>query len=132
MYNLNKLNEQMTITHEKLGKGSFGSVYKAICNNNNIAIKCETKENNDNLTLIREFKICKKIYTIITYISNKDDKKGDAIKIFNHIIDNNLLLLPTEFNYNNSKINVIPEVYSYIECNDYNFLTICCNLFEDL
>jgi len=124
MYNLNKLNEQMTITHEKLGKGSFGSVYKAICNNNNIAIKCETKENNDNLTLIREFKICKKIYTIINYINNKDDKKGDAIKIFNHITNNNLLLLPSEFNYNKSKINVIPEVYSYIECNDYNFLTM--------
>jgi len=125
MYNLNKLNEQMTITHEKLGKGSFGSVYKAICNNNNIAIKCETKENNDNLTLIREFKICKKIYTIINYVNNKDDnKKGDSVKIYNHIVDNNLLLLPNEFDYNNSKINVIPEVYSYIECNDYNFLTM--------
>ena len=64
MYFSNKLNDQINITHDKLGKGSFGSVYKAISNNKEIAIKCESKEKNNNLTLLREFKICRKIFII--------------------------------------------------------------------
>ena len=59
MFNSNKLNDLMKITPDKLGNGAFGSVYVAIDNNNNnIAVKCESKDKKDNnLTLLREFKI---------------------------------------------------------------------------
>lgn len=134
MYNMNKLNEQMTITHERLGKGSFGSVYKALSNEKEIAIKCESKDKNNNLTLLKEFKICRKIFTIIKHINEGYIDNNNNITIHKHIIDNNILLIPSEFNFKNNKVNIIPEVYSYIECNEYNFLTmeLCCDNFETI
>jgi len=67
MFSSNKLVDHMKITPDKLGNGAFGSVYMAIdINNNNIAVKCESKEKKDNnLTLLREFKISRKILIII-------------------------------------------------------------------
>ena len=144
MFSSNKLSDHFIITHDKLGNGAFGSVYIAKMNNNDIAVKCESKENNNNLTLLREFKICKKIYTIKKkikldneYENNKNDNtiklienlsENPTIKIYKHITDNNLLSIPIEFNMNYLLENeCVPNTYSYIECNDFNFLTM--NLF---
>ena len=68
MFSSHKLNDHMIITQEKLGNGAFGSVYMAKINNKDVAVKCENKEKNDNLTLLREFKIGRKIYMIKRYL----------------------------------------------------------------
>ena len=67
MFSSNKLSDQFTITQNKLGNGAFGSVYLAKINDKEIAVKCESKVNT-NLTLIREFKICRKIYMVKKYL----------------------------------------------------------------
>jgi len=142
MFSSNKLNDQMTITQQKLGNGAFGSVYIAKVNNKDVAVKCESKNKNDNLTLLREFKICRKIYMVKKYlkchktlIQNPSNNKiidtissldsNQTIKIYKYINDNNLLSIPEDFDIN-LLINTtcIPETYSYIECNDFNFLTM--------
>jgi len=152
MFNSNKLIDQMKITPDKLGNGAFGSVYIAIDNNNNnIAVKCESKEkkDNNNLTLLREFKISRKIFVINKYINlcnNKNElykniienlENNNSIKIYNHINKNNLLLIPNELNQKDEidyLYKIIPQVYSYIECNDFNFLTmqLCGENFENI
>jgi len=152
MFNSNKLIDQMKITSDKLGNGAFGSVYIAIDNNNNnIAVKCESKEkkDNNNLTLLREFKISRKIFVINKYINlcnNKNElykniienlENNNSIKIYNHINKNNLLLIPNELNQKDEidyLYKIIPQVYSYIECNDFNFLTmqLCGENFENI
>jgi len=154
MFNSIKLNDQMKITQNKLGHGAFGSVYVAIDNNNNhIAVKCESKEKkNNNLTLLREFKISRKIFIINKYLNYFDDsiknktiienlENNNNIQIYKHIMDNDLLLLPQEFKkdrFNNQEKNnlykIVPQVYSYIECDDFNFLTmqLCSDNFENI
>ena len=162
MFNSNKLNDQMKITQNKLGNGAFGSVYVAINNNNNeIAVKCESKEKkNSNLTLLREFKISRKIFIINKYLNIYDDnhnkelynniienlENNNSIHIYKHIVNNDLLLLPQEFKKNrfvnnketdeetNNLYKIVPQVYSYIECDDFNFLTmqLCGDNFENI
>jgi serine/threonine protein kinase len=154
MFNSNKLVDQMKITPDKLGNGAFGSVYVAVDNNNNnkIAVKCESKGKKDNnsLTLLREFKISRKIFIINKYINISENNNNEvykniienlennnSIKIYNHITKNDLLLIPSELN-ERFKIDylykIIPQVYSYIECNDFNFLTmlLCGDNFENI
>jgi len=159
MFNSNKLNhklgDQIKITQDKLGNGAFGSVYIAIDNNNNnnkIAVKCESKVKKDNntLTLLREFKISRKIFVINKYLNisqaNNNElyqniienlENNNSIKIYNHINKNDLLLIPPELNQKyeiDYLYKIIPQVYSYIECNDFNFLTmlLCGDNFENI
>lgn len=142
MFSSNKLNDQMIITPDKLGNGAFGSVYIAKINNKDVAVKCEKKEKNDNLTLLREFQIGRKIYMIKKYLkymslyNTSNDKikieehlknleDNPTIKVYKYITDNNLLSVPEEFTMDllvNS--TCVPENYSYMECDDYNFLTM--------
>jgi serine/threonine protein kinase len=137
MFGSNKLNDQMTITQQKLGNGAFGSVYVAKVGGKDVAVKCESKDKNENLTLLREFKICRKIHVIKKYlnilsensVNNKDLieslELNSIVKVFKYINDNNLLMIPEEFNINLLiKTTCVPETYSYIECNDFNFLTM--------
>jgi serine/threonine protein kinase len=159
MFTSNKLNDQFVITQNKLGSGAFGSVYLAKLDNKDIAVKCESKSNN-NLTLIREFKICRKIYLIKKFvkykylleefnkdkdINNKENEKiiknienlndTPIVKIYNYLTNNNLLTIPNELNMDFIiKNNCIPETFSYIECNDFNFLTmeLCGDNFESI
>jgi serine/threonine protein kinase len=153
MFNSNKLSDQFVITQNKLGNGAFGSVYMAKLNDKEIAVKCEAKSG-ENLTLIREFKICRKIYTIKKYlkykqyledpnVSNKEKvisqienmEKNPIIKIYNYLTVNNLLTMPNELPMDYLiKIRCVPETFSYIECNDFNFLTmeLCGDNFENI
>ena len=140
MFGSNKLNDQMTITQQKLGNGAFGSVYVAKVGGRDVAVKCESKDKNENLTLLREFKICRKIHVIKKYLNilsennvnnqNNSDlieslELNPIVKVFKYINDNNLLMIPEEFNINLLiKTTCVPETYSYIECNDFNFLTM--------
>jgi serine/threonine protein kinase len=155
MYNSNnKLSDQLTITQSKLGNGAFGCVYIAKSDGKDIAIKCESK-NSQVLTLLREFKICRKIYLIkkyvryINYLNVTSDLKeknkikqfllnmesNPIIKVYNYISQNDMLLIPTELNIDYLlKSKCVPETFSYIECNDFNFLTmeLCGDNFENL
>ncbi len=177
MFSSNKLSDQFVITQNKLGSGAFGSVYVAKLNNKDIAVKCENKSNN-NLTLIREFKICRKVYMVKKYLkylylcdelkneltqltdNNINEKnenqeiisekikefekvkksietynKNNIIKIYHHLTSNNLLTIPDELGINFLlKNRCIPETFSYIECNDFNFLTmeLCGDNFESI
>lgn len=142
MFSSNKLNDQMIITQDKLGNGAFGSVYIAKINNKDVAVKCEKKEKNDNLTLLREFQIGRKIFMIKKYLkylslrNTSDDKtkieeyiesleENPAIKVYKYITENNLLLIPEEFTMDLLIKNIcVPENFSYMECDDYNFLTM--------
>ena len=150
----NKLSDQLTITQSKLGNGAFGCVYVAKSDGNDIAIKCESK-NSQILTLLREFKICRKIYLVKKYVkyinflnkttdTNEKNKIKDflvnmelnpIIKVYNYISTNNMLLIPKELTMEYLLMSrCVPETYSYIECNDFNFLTmeLCGDNFENL
>ena len=152
--NTNKLSDKLIITQSKLGNGAFGCVYVAKSDGKDIAIKCESK-NSQVLTLLREFKICRKIYMVKKYIKylnnfnnlNDLDEKNKVkdvvnnlesnpiIKVFNYISQNDMLLIPKELNIDYIlKSKCIPETFSYIECNDFNFLTmeLCGENFENL
>ncbi len=159
MYSSNtKLSDQLTITQNKLGNGAFGCVYVAKSDGKDIAIKCESKKS-PVLTLLREFKVCRKIYTIKKYIKyknylnlilsgaiqSKDENKikefikkmesEPTVKVYNYLNGNNMLLIPPELNIDFMlESRCVPETFSYIECNDFNFLTmeLCGENFENL
>ncbi len=154
MFNSNKLSDQFVITQNKLGNGAFGSVYVAKIDGKDIAVKCESKSN-QNLTLIREFKICRKMYIVKKYLkyqnilaeneNNANKEKilsqienmnlNPTIKIYNYLTLNNLLTIPNELQMDYIiKSRCIPETFSYIECNDFNFLTmeLCGDNFENI
>ncbi len=152
MFSSNKLSDQFVITQNKLGNGAFGSVYVAKINGKDIAVKCETKTST-NLTLLREFKICRKMYMVKKYlkyqqllkeITNQNEKiianienmnLNPTIKIYNYLSENNLLTIPNELPMEYMiKSRCVPETYSYIECNDFNFLTmeLCGDNFENI
>lgn len=162
--NQNKLSDQLMITQHKLGNGAFGCVYVANSNGKDIAIKCESKQSSV-LTLLREFKICRKIYLVKKYIkyiehlnkiilsndknntkSNDDEinkikqiikglENNPIIVVYNYISKNNMLLIPSQLDINYLlKKKCVPETYSYIECDDFNFMTmdLCGDNFENL
>lgn len=156
MYNStnNRLSNQLMITQNKLGNGNFGCVYVAKSDGKDIAIKCESKKSQI-LTLLREFKICRKIYMIKKYIKyinhyeiTKDPtekskikdyldnmEQNPVVKVYNYINNNDMLLMPKELEMNYLlKTKCVPETFSFIECNDFNFLTmeLCGENFENL
>ncbi len=156
MYNstTNKLSEQLIITQSKLGNGAFGCVYVAKSDGKDVAVKCESK-NSPVLTLLREFKICRKVYMVKKYLkylehhnnsieqTDKDKIKNilinleqnPIIKVYNYLSQNDMLLIPNQLNMNYIlKTRCIPETFSYIECNDFNFLTmeLCGDNFENI
>ena len=161
--NQNKLSDQLIISQHKLGNGAFGSVYMAKSDGKDIAIKCELKKS-PILTLLREFKICRKIYMVKKYIKYQEHynkltsakpnnntspteeinkikqvitnlESNPIIKVYNYLSTNDMLLTPPQLNMNYLlKTKCIPETYSYIECDDYNILTmdLCGDNFENL
>jgi serine/threonine protein kinase len=57
------------------------------------------------------------------------------IKVYNWISQNDMLVVPNELDINYLlKLKCVPETYSFIECNDFNFLTmeLCGDNFENL
>ena len=67
------------------------------------------KKDNNSLTLLREFKISRKIFIINKYINISENNKNEvykniienlennnSIKIYNHITKNDLLLIPSD------------------------------------
>ena len=93
MYSTNNYTESFKLTKNKLGKGSFGSVYVGKTNKGFIAVKCEASDKKkEALTLYKEYMICRTFYLIINYLGitssisllkdkintfeNNDDKKS--------------------------------------------------------
>lgn len=143
-----KISDFFTISNNKLGNGTFGCVYMANLDGDDIAVKCESKEKNI-LTLMREFKICRKIYIVKKYVkylnvfeqmtkSKADEaeikktrgiveqmEKNTNVKIFNYISQNDLLVIPKELDISYLYKNIcVPEAYSYFECSKFNFLAM--------
>jgi serine/threonine protein kinase len=144
----NKITDKPILKDAKmLGSGSFGNVYTVYDNNKNkIALKVENITSNVKQLLLKEFKICFKFYVIkikikkIMSLNNSETNssiykknakiieeldKDDILKVYNYIINNNLLNIPSEFNIDYMyKNNCIAKAISYYSCSDYNFLSM--------
>lgn len=142
--NNNKLSDKIEITPKMLGRGSFGEVYIAKENGKSVAVKCEDidKNKNKSLTLLKEFKICRKIDIIreyINYVAKNDNNRykneinklaqNKSVRIFKYIESNNILKIPEELSIIGMiDFDCLPKTYSFIECESYNFLTMeLCN-----
>ena len=136
MFHNKSLNNELTLL-EKIGSGSFGSVFTCdTVSNGRLAIKCEEKKN-DNDTLFREFKFCGRLYNIKKYLnSNKEFmKEKDYIKIFNYINENDILTVPEIFSLDLLKNDkIVPHPYTFYNAVEYNFLTmdLCGDNFENI
>jgi serine/threonine protein kinase len=62
-------------------------------------------------------------------------ESNPIIKVYNYLSQNDMLLIPKELNIDYLlRYKCVPETFSYIECNDFNFLTmeLCGDNFENL
>ena len=136
MFHNKSLNTELTLL-DKIGSGSFGSVFTCnTINNGQLAIKCEEKKN-DNETLFKEFKFCGRFYNIKKYLnSNKEFMKDkDYIKIFEYINKNDILTVPEILSIDLLKNDkIVPHPYTFYSSEEYNFLTmdLCGDNFENI
>ena len=134
MFHNKSLNKELKLL-EKIGSGSFGSVFTCdTTNNDHLAIKCEEKKNNND-TLFREFKFCSRFYNIKKYLnSNKEFmKEKDYIKIFEYIEKYDILTIPQALSIDLLKNDkIVPHPYTFYSSEEYNFLTmdLCGDNFE--
>ena len=135
MFNNDNINNELVITENKLGSGSFGNVY--LCYNKNsgqkYAIKIEKKDNNN--SLLKEFKISMKLYNIQKYIKTNGEYMNShpTIQIYNYIVKNDILSIPKQLSMDLIlHENIIPKPETYYDAQEYNFLTmdLCGNNFE--
>jgi len=83
MFSKNNYTESFKLTKNKLGKGSFGSVYVGKTKKGFIAVKCEANNKKaESLTLYKEYMICRTFYLIINYLGliNSVSHLKDKIK----------------------------------------------------
>jgi serine/threonine protein kinase len=135
MFNLNKVKEQLHILPDSVGEGSFGCVHLCLIDNKKYAIKCEDKTKGTILSLLKEFKMCRRIYNIQKYLIDKNEDDNTSILIYNHIVNNNILNIPDALSIHYLRNNkIIPEPKTYYECEDYNLLTmdLCGINFEQI
>jgi serine/threonine protein kinase len=133
MFNSNKVKDELKILPNSIGEGSFGFVHQCIIDGKKYAIKCEDK-NNENLSLLKEFKMCRKIFNVQRYL-NGDNEDNISVQIYKYIVSNNILTIPNALDINYLKYNnIIPEIKTYYECNEYNLLTmeLCGKNFEKI
>jgi serine/threonine protein kinase len=151
MFSKNNYTESFKLTKNKLGKGSFGSVYVGKTNKGFVAVKCEANnKKTESLTLYKEYMICRTFYLIINYlgmvnsllnlktntvdkeikkkISKKEEEiasimKSDEIKIFEYITNNNMLSIPKVMSIDFLlNYKCVPCILKYVECENHNFL----------
>ena len=121
---MDKIKNELRILTESVGEGSFGCVHTCLIDGIKCAIKCEDKIKNTSLSLFKEFKICRKIYNIQKYL-NDDKEINSSTKIYDYIVNNNILNIPNELSIDYLKYNkIIPETKTFYECEDYNLLTM--------
>jgi serine/threonine protein kinase len=136
MFHNKSLNKELKLL-EKIGSGSFGSVFTCdTVNNDRLAIKCEEKKNNND-TLFKEFKFCGRFYNIKKYLNSNGEfmKDKDYIKIFEYIVKNDILTVPSIFSLNLLKdYKIVPHPYTFYSSDEYNFLTmdLCGDNFEQI
>lgn len=135
MFNLNKVKDQLQILTESVGEGSFGCVHICVIDNKKYAIKCEDKTKNNILSLLKEFKMCRKIYNVQKFLNDPNEDDNTSVSIYKHIVNNNLLNIPEVLSINYLRDNrIIPEPKTYYECEEFNLLTmdLCGDNFEQV
>lgn len=111
MFSPDNQEEIFRLTKNRLGKGSFGSVYVGETDKGIIAVKCETSKKKDkkNLTLLREYMISKTFYTVINYLglnNRVDTLRNNIISICHDYFNlKNTSNKNTKTNKKNNNIN---------------------------